>query len=119
MTLREVETEPAARWRERLTRAARPLRPRSVDRDATALTVVTVLLLLTGLVMSFSASFVDAAEAGDPFGVFRRQIVWALLGVPAFVAGRLRPPPALAPARLAAARGRSPGCCSSSCPASG
>ena len=53
--------------------------------DATGLTVVTLLLLLVGLVMSFSASFVGDAEAGNPFGTFGRQVVWALLGVPIFV----------------------------------
>ena len=35
--------------------------------------------------MSFSASVVDAAEDGDPFGILRRQVAWAALGVPAFV----------------------------------
>jgi cell division protein FtsW len=35
--------------------------------------------------MTFSASFVNAAEDGDPFGVFRRQLVWAALGIAAFV----------------------------------
>jgi cell division protein FtsW len=59
--------------------------PGTWSSDATALTVVTLLLLLTGLVMSFSASFVDGAEAGDPFATFRRQLMWAGLGVPAFV----------------------------------
>jgi cell division protein FtsW len=56
-------------------------------REATVLTVLTAALLLIGLVMSFSASFVDAAETGDPFGVFRRQLVWAAIGVPVFVLG--------------------------------
>ncbi|MEX0592710.1 MAG: putative lipid II flippase FtsW [Nitriliruptoraceae bacterium] len=54
--------------------------------DATALTVVMVLLLVFGLVMSFSASFVGAATTGDPFAVFRRQATWASIGVVAFVA---------------------------------
>jgi cell division protein FtsW len=54
------------------------------SREATALTVVIVALTLIGLVMSFSASFVDAAEDGDPFGVFRRQLVWVALGIPGF-----------------------------------
>lgn len=53
--------------------------------DATALTLVTVGLVIVGLVMSFSASFVDGAEAGDPFGPFRRQLLWAGIGLPAFV----------------------------------
>lgn len=54
--------------------------------EATTIAVVTALLVLIGLVMSFSASFVDAAEAGDPFGVFRRQILWAAIGLPAYLA---------------------------------
>jgi cell division protein FtsW len=84
MTLREVAANRADGWRARLRSMRTRLDPGPWTSDATALTIVTVLLLLTGLVMSFSASFVDAAEAGDPFGVFRRQIVWAFLGVPAF-----------------------------------
>lgn len=52
--------------------------------QATALSVVTVLLVVVGLVMTFSASVVDAAVAGDPFAVFVRQLIWALLGLPAF-----------------------------------
>lgn len=53
--------------------------------DATAVAVVVGLLLVVGLVMSFSASVVDAAENGDPFGILRRQLAWAALGVPAFL----------------------------------
>jgi cell division protein FtsW len=84
MSLREVEPATTPRWRAAVRRWSASLRPGPWSGDATALTVVTALLLLTGLVMSFSASFVDAAEAGDPFGVFRRQLAWAVLGVPAF-----------------------------------
>jgi len=51
---------------------------------AIALTVVTILLMLLGLLMSFSASIVDAAQEGDAFGTFRRQATWALLALPAF-----------------------------------
>ena len=51
---------------------------------AIALTVVTVLLMLLGLLMSFSASIVDAAQEGDAFGTFRRQATWALLSLPVF-----------------------------------
>ena len=53
--------------------------------EATAIAVVAGLLLVVGLVMSFSASVVDAAEGGDPFGILRRQLAWAALGVPAFL----------------------------------
>ncbi len=49
-----------------------------------ALTVITVLLLLLGLLMSFSASIVDAAQDGDAFGTFRRQALWTAIAVPAF-----------------------------------
>lgn len=46
---------------------------------------ITGILLLIGLVMSFSASVVPAAVAGDAFGVFRRQFMWAIIGVAGFV----------------------------------
>jgi cell division protein FtsW len=52
---------------------------------AITLTLVTVLLMLLGLLMSFSASIVDAAQDGDAFGTFRRQALWAALSVPAFI----------------------------------
>lgn len=48
------------------------------------LVAVIGTLLVVGLVMSFSASFVDAAEAGDAFSTFKRQMMWATIGVPAF-----------------------------------
>ena len=53
--------------------------------DATAITVIVGLLLVVGLVMSFSASVVDAAEGGDPFSILRRQVAWSVIGVPAFL----------------------------------
>ncbi len=55
------------------------------DQDAIAVAVVVGLLLIVGLVMSFSASVVDAAEDGDPFGILRRQVAWAAIGIPAFL----------------------------------
>lgn len=51
---------------------------------AITLTIVTILLMLLGLLMSFSASIVDAAQGGDAFATFRRQGLWALLSVPIF-----------------------------------
>lgn len=51
---------------------------------AITLTLVTVLLMLLGLLMSFSASIVDAAQEGDAFGTFRRQAMWAAISLPAF-----------------------------------
>ncbi|MEX0869506.1 MAG: putative lipid II flippase FtsW [Nitriliruptoraceae bacterium] len=53
--------------------------------------MLTSLLLVFGLVMSFSASFVEAATAGDPFGVFRRQATFAVLGTIAFAAAARMP----------------------------
>lgn len=80
--LRAVDPELApGRW----ARLQARWRPGAWTADATALTVLTLLLLLLGLVMSFSASFVPAAEAGDPFAVFRRQAAWAAIGLAAFV----------------------------------
>lgn len=55
------------------------------NQEAVALTVVVGLLLVVGLVMSFSASVVDAAESGDAFGILRRQAAWTVVGVPAFL----------------------------------
>ena len=52
---------------------------------AITLTIVTVLLMLLGLLMSFSASIVDAAQDGDAFGTFRRQSLWALISLPVFM----------------------------------
>jgi cell division protein FtsW len=51
---------------------------------AIALTVITMLLMMLGLLMSFSASIVDAAQGGDAFRTFRRQALWAAISVPAF-----------------------------------
>ncbi len=76
-----TEAPPGGRW----ARVRARWQPGPWNADATALTVLTLLLLLLGLVMSFSASFVPAAEAGDPFAVFRRQVGWAAIGMVAFV----------------------------------
>ena len=56
------------------------------------LVAVVGILLVVGLVMSFSASFVDAAVAGDAFATFRRQLMWAAIGIPAFVFASLLDP---------------------------
>ena len=84
--MNEVDVPRTARGRliDRARDAQRRWDPGPWNRDATALTIVVALLVAAGLVMTFSASFVSAAEDGDPFGVFRRQLVWATLGVPAF-----------------------------------
>ena len=82
MTVGEDRRRTGLRARTRQLRARWAPGPWTVD--ATGVTVVTLLLLLVGLIMSFSASFVDAAEAGDPFAVFRRQTLWAAIGLVAF-----------------------------------
>jgi len=51
---------------------------------AISVVVVTLVLLLFGLLMAFSASFVDAALDGDAFGAFRRQALWAAVALPVF-----------------------------------
>ncbi|MFN2557748.1 MAG: putative lipid II flippase FtsW [Nitriliruptorales bacterium] len=66
--------------------ASSPRHERRWTPDAVAATAVILLLVLVGLVLSFSASFVDAAEGGDPFGTFLRQLLWATVGVPIFFA---------------------------------
>ena len=55
-------------------------------------------LLLVGLVMTFSASFVQsAAQTGDAFGIFAKQLLWCAVGLGPMVAAaavdyrRLRP----------------------------
>ncbi len=50
------------------------------------LAATVVVLVLLGLLMTFSASFVRSALAGDAFGIFRRQLLWCLIGVPVTVA---------------------------------
>lgn len=61
------------------------LRQRDWTPDAIKIVIITGLLLLAGLVMSFSASVVDAAEGGDAFGILRRQMAWAAIAIPAFL----------------------------------
>lgn len=80
---RRLTTSPLAR---RVTAIVGRGRTGPWNRDATTLTVLTVLLLCLGIVMSFSASVVGAAVDGDPFSVFQRQLVWAALGIPVFLA---------------------------------
>lgn len=77
-----TEGDPALGWARRVR--AR-WQPGPWSRDATWVTVITLVLLLLGLLMSFSASIVESAQQGNPFGTFQRQLIWALLGVPAFL----------------------------------
>lgn len=69
----------ATGWRARLA-------PGTWTPEAVLLAVATALLLLVGLAMTFSASFVQStATTGEPFGIFARQAFWAALGLPALV----------------------------------
>ena len=76
---------PVARIGRGAANAVRARRSGPWTSEAGALAVVIAALVVLGLVMSFSASFVDAAQTGDPFGIFRRQLVWAAIGVPLFL----------------------------------
>ncbi len=77
---------PRTRQRRRL--ASRPF-GRPTPEFFLLLATITVLLLI-GLVMTFSASFVTStAETGDAFEIFRRQLLWSAVGaVPLIVAAR-------------------------------
>ncbi|MFP4635342.1 MAG: FtsW/RodA/SpoVE family cell cycle protein, partial [Nitriliruptoraceae bacterium] len=87
MSTRDGDRSPpveASRHDGWLRRLHRRWQPGPWTGEASALTLVTALLVVLGLVMSFSASFVPAAEAGDAFAILRRQLVWAAIGIPAF-----------------------------------
>ncbi|MDX1509948.1 MAG: putative lipid II flippase FtsW [Nitriliruptorales bacterium] len=60
------------------------LHPGPWNRSALTLVAITLVLVVLGLVMSFSASVVTAAEQGNAFDEFQRQLLWAGLGVPVF-----------------------------------
>lgn len=74
-----------------LQRARDRVRPSGPwSRDAIWLVVLVGLLLLTGLVMTLSASFVADAESGDAFATFSNQVMFAVVGLVGFgVAARL------------------------------
>lgn len=58
---------------------------------AVVITSLTAILVVVGLLMSFSAAFVNDAEAGRPFDTFLRQLLWAGIGAALFaVAASLR-----------------------------
>ena len=54
------------------------------------LAATVVVLILLGLLMTFSASFVQSALTGDAFSIFRRQLLWCLLGIPVTIGVALR-----------------------------
>jgi len=75
--------------RARAATAVRWTRPTVAGQRTTefqALVATTVVLWLLGLIMTFSASFVaSTAESGNAFGIFARQLLWSLLGLPLLV----------------------------------
>lgn len=71
------------------TRSRTSTSPKAKDRGgdpALMVTVVTSALLLLGLLMILSASFVSSVESsGSPFVYFKKQVIWAVLGIVAFI----------------------------------
>ena len=79
---------PVGRTIRRTDRRA-PLRA-GVSGDTTpqfmVLSVVTTALILLGLLMTFSASFVaSTAQTGNAFGIFGRQLLWSIVGLPLLI----------------------------------
>ncbi|MGH8908023.1 MAG: putative lipid II flippase FtsW [Egibacteraceae bacterium] len=57
-------------------------------REFLLLAATTGALLVLGLVMTFSASFVQAAkQTGDAFGIFSKQLLWCGVGLVPMLAG--------------------------------
>jgi cell division protein FtsW len=78
------------------SRAASRYRPAFLDRPLASLhmlLVCTALLSTIGLVMVLSASSVDSySETGSVFGIFKKQLMWLVIGLPVFWLGvRLKP----------------------------
>ena len=85
---------PATRTRRAHLRAVAPAPRLSFIRGAhgdstpefIALAVVAALLLLAGLVMTFSASFVQSTvQTGNAFGIFGKQLLWSGVGLPLLI----------------------------------
>lgn len=77
-------------------RSARP--PTAWTREAAVIAGLALGLLALGLVMTLSASFVEAArDAGDPFAIARRQAIFAAIGLPLGVTAALVGPHRLRP----------------------
>lgn len=67
-------------------------------REAMVIAGLALGLLALGLVMTLSASFVEAArDAGDPFAIARRQAIFAAIGLPLGVIAALVGPHRLRP----------------------
>jgi cell division protein FtsW len=91
---RATSSRPAGRsW---LSRLIVPQASGETNPMFLVLAATMVVLLVLGLLMTFSASFVqsalDTADSGQPdaFGIFRRQLMWCLLGVPLTIGVALR-----------------------------
>lgn len=53
-----------------------------VTQEFLLLAATGAVLLVLGLLMTFSASFVQStADTGDPFGIFARQLLWCAIGL--------------------------------------
>jgi cell division protein FtsW len=68
--------------------------PAGIHGDTTpefmVLAVVVLVLLLLGLLMTFSASYVaSTAQTGNAFGIFGRQLLWSVVGLPLLVGAAL------------------------------
>ncbi len=75
-----------ARARAATVRWTRPTVAGQRTPEFLALVATTAVLWLLGLLMTFSASFVaSTAESGNAFGIFARQLLWSLLGLPLLV----------------------------------
>jgi cell division protein FtsW len=88
-----VATRTGRNW---LSRAIVPQATGETTPLFLVLAATVVVLVLLGLLMTFSASFVQSAAATaasgrpDAFSIFRRQLLWALLGIPLMVGVALR-----------------------------
>lgn len=71
-----MSTDVRRRQRARLPLAG------ETNREFLLLACTTGALLVLGLVMTFSASFVQAAkQTGDAFGIFTKQLLWCAVGL--------------------------------------
>jgi cell division protein FtsW len=77
---------PTPPWRRALQRLD-GVRARGSTPEFTLLAATVAVLSVLGLVMTFSASFVQSTlDTGDAFALFTRQLQWSALGVPVMVA---------------------------------
>lgn len=81
-----TRVQPQRRPVRRPRRRARPSAVGWATPESLWLIGLGTALLLLGLVMTFSASFVQStATTGDAFDVFTRQAFWAVIGIPVTV----------------------------------